>query len=79
MSKIKTSDIYLTAYLLLNDQKIVRTEPIDGFTIFHFEDTEQFHKYKEIFYADQALVNPRDFASKIKDIRTMCNANRGIV
>ena len=68
-----TTDIQLSAYLVLLGHKIEKTEwKGHNKAMFMFEDSEELKNLVVTFYNGDAIVEPQAYTDQIRNIKRMC-------
>jgi len=74
--QFKTSDFYLSAFLLTKGLRLIK---IDKSTpqraVFIFEDREDRQKLVEEFLYSRASVNPKEFVIAIKELKQLLHSS----
>ena len=66
----KTSDLYLAAFLKLNEQKL-RVEKTKGKAAFIFDETEELLKLVNIYLTEEGTCNPLSYTNSIKNLKNL--------
>ncbi len=77
INTLKTSDLYLSAYLSLSGIKVITVYRFDPQRCnFVFERREDMDKLIETFRLGQARVEPKQYMFKIRELKSMLYINK---
>lgn len=66
----KTSDLYLAAFLKLNNQKL-KVEKTSGKAAFLFEETDELLKLVNNYLTEEGTCNPLSYTNSIKNLKNL--------
>jgi hypothetical protein len=66
----KTSDLYLAAFLKLNNQKL-KVEKASGKAAFLFEETDELLKLVNEYLTEEGTCNPLSYTNSIKNLKNL--------
>ena len=66
----KTSDLYLAAFLKLNNQKL-KVEKTSGKAAFLFEETDELLKLVNDYLTEEGTCNPLSYTNSIKNLKNL--------
>jgi len=72
--KYVTSDLYFAAFLQCVECKIAKTEKEGTKTIFTFEDEQNRHDLKDVYFneKDESHIAALKFSNAIRSLKTYC-------
>ncbi len=69
-------DLYLCAFLLLQNCELIKHERIGNCTLFTFIDSDNLRKHVSEYYSSNGNANAMAFAATIRNIKSMIHSNR---
>ena len=66
----KTTDLYLAAFLRLNNQKL-KVEKEKGKASFIFQESEELSKLVNSYLVEEATCNPLTYTNAIKNLKNL--------
>ena len=66
----KTTDLYLAAYLKLNNQKL-KVEKVKGKAIFTFNETDELTNLVSLFLNEEGSCIPLSYTNAIKNLKNL--------
>lgn len=69
--KYETKNLNLAAYLYAKGVTLADSRRIDGVVYFNFSPKEEAEGLIEDYFADNAVVNPRELFSRLNDLRDL--------
>jgi len=74
MSTYKTSDFYLSAFLVASEVPMLDFEPGNGRTSFEFATIHELSQLIDEYYADHVKVSPIRYGNSLKNLKALIYA-----
>ena len=69
-------DLYLCAYLIVLNCKLIKHERTGNSTTFTFQYSPELSQYVSDFYSMNGAVEPMAYSAVIRNLKTMVHSNR---
>ena len=69
----ETKDMYLSAFLIINQSKLIKTVPDGAVVFFHFEDSPKLRDHILKYFARTTSIEPLNYISTIRSLRYLVN------
>lgn len=69
MNEIKLKDLYLCAFLLNENQNLIRMENEGSKCWFIFENTEKLNELVNDYWQNKAITNIKSYVDKVRDLK----------
>jgi hypothetical protein len=76
MTLYKTRDFYLSAFLMVKQQKLHKHARYSGSTEFSFVDTPELQELVKKYYAMNITVDPITYSVSIRNLKSLIHSQR---